>query len=272
VVTAKRKKPYAEIVLPVEGDDSMARDGIKRQSPRGRKSIGAQAHWLVEILSCIKPSYWLETFDITAMELVTAIQNARWSDDVEAVLTAAAKNAKSDDKDAGQTDFKDALLEAIAHAAARHSDAVMADALIENEFDHVLLSPGLLGLLSPSRREAIVLKALKKHKEPLKGDHPALEWINKLTGCHHMWSHDFTLKMLAALKATVKTLKDYNDASELSKWLPTFAAYMDSDLVEDANEAVTVSEKNNNLYWWNREAKKFIKLVRFRQKMLKELI
>lgn len=261
-------KARAEITLPARIDKVMLQNGISAEPPRGRLALGKRANALVEMLEIIQPSHWLTTFKISAADLVAALENSRWDDDAAAALAEAKK--KAEDKTDPAAAFRRALLEALAMAAVHHRDAAVAAAFIEADFTHVVITPHLLELQTPKEREALALRTLKANPDVRDDSHPALKRLSELSVVDHQWSAELTRAFIDSLKHTIQPLQGYKEINDLLGRVKNFIIHMDPAFAKDL-EALADKEKSH-LYYWNRAISHHADLLRFRQKMLKELV
>jgi len=86
------KKNNFEIQLPDAYDKEMERDGISQKLRQGECDFtgGEKAGWLFQMLEQIKPSVLLDTWGISAEELIAVLQDSEWNELMLEALTRAS--------------------------------------------------------------------------------------------------------------------------------------------------------------------------------------
>jgi F0F1-type ATP synthase delta subunit len=86
------KKNGFEIHLPETLDKEMERYGISQKLRQGESDFtgGEKAGWLFQMLELISPSVWLDTWSISAEELIDASKESEWNELLLESLTRAS--------------------------------------------------------------------------------------------------------------------------------------------------------------------------------------
>ena len=211
-----------EIKLPENCDREMTRDGIDQS--RYNSGLGEKASLLLQMLSCVPPSFWCNTWGKTPRELVKIASYNQW---------------------------KKVLLEGWAVAAIRNKDDSWAIALLEVSEQFQFGSVGvpmskdaLLKILPPEKAQSFVLDLLLEHKSKVFNQkHPA---YGLLKNSNYAWNQEISDLILAILIDSIKSNQNKSDWN-LRSALQEFALYMEPSLVEKGTSLL--SELKENPFW-----------------------
>jgi hypothetical protein len=232
-----KKKTRLEVTLPAACDAAMKRDGIESSARPGK---GEKGWWLTQIISSVRPAFWCEAWATTPAEIFLA---------------------------AGGTEWEKELLEGWTLAAVHHSDASWAETLLGDSVDvqNAELLAGLMGVLPPEKREALMVKLIAESKKPVFSN--AL-LLTLLRGCAHPWSRNFTRTILNELRRACASGKEAFDW-QVRSLLKEFACCMDPALAKEAETGWPADSKT-----WESSAEsvnQMLGLLQFRHGMLEEL-
>lgn len=195
------------VALPDAPDAAAVRDGVLPAPPPG---VGERAWWLAQLVAAVPPSTWSAAWGIGAERIVTLLRDDEWAQP---------------------------LADGWARAALRHGDAEWADALLRANVlvdRHARLAPpraALLGVLPPTRREALLVDAL--------AGRVGVSPVELLPGATHAWSEALARHALAwfrkrAAGATGLAAMWATD-SLVADALPALATRMPPALVDEAS-------------------------------------
>jgi hypothetical protein len=132
----KGKPATLEVALPAECTREMQRDGLEVKPPRG---MGEKAWWLQQMLQCIPPRRWTETWQATPEQILALLAD---------------------------TDFADPLREGLIRATLTHREVAWARELLRWQLAHGRItpesSPALLHLLPEGERGRILAQVLRE--------------------------------------------------------------------------------------------------------------
>ncbi|MFL6606306.1 MAG: DUF5691 domain-containing protein [Steroidobacteraceae bacterium] len=138
---AKLRNRKLIVELPSAIDKAAQRDGIEPKPPAQRK-IGERAFWLTQMVAFVRPTYWLERFNIDAQSFVGTVMATEFAEDLLAALTEAATRHPLPD-----------LLDAL------------SDAWLESKQDPTSMLQGIARLVAAadtSRRGALLISQARK--------------------------------------------------------------------------------------------------------------
>lgn len=248
LLTLKREgeKLHLEVALPESCDKGMSRDGIESKAVYG---VGEKAGWLLQVLATVPPSFWCDTWEITPAELVQLADGNEW---------------------------KEILIEGIAIAALRHQDTDWASVILPTVsevatyrklYGYIVrldeLLTGLMGVLPPNSREALVLRLLPSTCIPLSSEHPSFYLLRYN---RYPWSAELTCAVLDSVCSYIDTNKSNYDWQLLSA-LKEFACYMMPSLIHKGNKLSSVVKESR----WVEAVDEFLAILQFRYEMLEAL-
>lgn len=247
LLTLKREgeKLHLEVTLPESCDKGMSRDGIESKTGIG---IGEKAGWLLQMLGTVPPSFWCD-MGTTPAQLLQVADGNEW---------------------------KEILIEGIAIAALRHQDTDWAEAILPTVsevaryrklYGYIVrldeLLTGLMGVLPPNSREALVLRLLASNCIPLSREHPS---FYLLRSNRYPWSAELTCAVLDSVCSYIDT-NEYNYDWQLLSALKEFACYMMPSLIHKANKLSSVVKESR----WVEAVDEFLAILQFRYEMLEAL-
>jgi hypothetical protein len=68
-----------EVVPPATFDPDWKKDGVEQKPPSGT-GLGEKDYWMRQIMMCVPPSHWSETFGMTAEAVIKAAFETEWGD------------------------------------------------------------------------------------------------------------------------------------------------------------------------------------------------
>ena len=228
-----------EIRLPHNCTQDMTRDGIDQS--RYNSGLGEKASLFLQMLSCVPPSFWCDTWAKTPGELVQSATYNQW---------------------------KKVLLEGWAVAAIRNRDDSWAIALLEvsEQFQFgsvgVAMNKGeLLKILPPEKAQSFVLDLLLEHQsKAFNQKHPAYELLKN---SDYAWNYEISDRILSMLVDSIKSNQNKSDWN-LRSALQSFALYMEPCAIEQATSLLSGLKEDQ---FWDKCIDEFLAKLRFRGEM-----
>ncbi len=237
-----RARPQLAVTPSAAYDESMQRDGIPEAPSRHLKQTVDPKTWrFLLMLEVVPPSLWAQTWKKSPAELVEI----------------ATKSSPGGWR----------LMQGWAKAAARHKDIDWAEALLPYaiaQSDQGALF-GLMGVIPPPRREAVLLAILENNQKPLRGSHPAL---TPLRFCAHKWSETLARAVLENWRRYLKRGNARPDP-DMRDSLSGFAHYMPPSVYDEAHAVLTMESKGGRV--WENAVSAFLALLQFRRDMLEAI-
>ncbi len=230
---------YIEVLLAQDYTATMKRDGIQRKSPDPR--MGERAYWLSQMLACIPPRFWVETWGVDAANIVSA--------------STATK------------DWHSVLIGAWVEATRRYKDVVWAEAFLVHDAADLVNSPArtLLGILPPDNREAFVLNILQHNPSALYTKAmPAYLLLQLQTP----WSTELSRAVLNGVSHYIVPASDYSNWQVRQDLKGFYGRYMPSSIREEA-ASILLEGASSNPHFTD-AVDDFLATLEFRQEMLKE--
>ena len=232
-----------EVKLPKNCTQEMTHDGIDQS--RYNSGLGEKASLFLQMLSCVPPSFWCNTWRKTPTELVKAVNYNQW---------------------------KKVLLEGWAVAAIRNKDDSWAIALLEVSEQFQFGSVGvpmdedaLLKVLSPQKAQSFVLNLLSNHESKVfNHKHPA---YRLLKNSNHAWNKEISDRVLLILLNSIKSNQNKSDWN-LRSALQGFALYMEPSVVDKATSLLSGLKEDQ---FWDKCIDEFLAKLRFRREMQQAL-
>lgn len=232
-----------EIKLPDNCTREMTRDGIDQS--RYNSGLGEKASLFLQMLSCVPPSFWCDTWGKTPRELVQAVNYNQW---------------------------KKVLLEGWAVAAIRNKDDSWAIALLEVSEQFQFGSIGipinkdeLLKILPREKAQSFVLDVLLEHKsKAFDRKHPAYELLKN---SDYAWNREISDRVLSILLDSIKSNQNKSDWN-LRSTLQGFALYMEPCVLEQATSLLSELKEDPS---WRKCINEFLAKLSFRGEMQKAL-
>lgn len=177
-------KPSLQIDLPQECDDAAQRDGVELNPPQG---LGQKAWWLQQMVCAIPPQRWENHLQLSPEQAVAAFDGS---------------------------EFRSALLPAVAEAARRHRNPRWAGALVLTAFQHIKESKvkgmAVLGglpndlldtvaVMEESDRDAFVIEHLDRRGAAA----DSVLALRLLDSCPGPWSRALAESLLSLLRHMV---------------------------------------------------------------------
>lgn len=220
--------------MPDKCNKAMMRDGISRfyrYSTTDKKNW-----WLQQMLEFIPPKFWLDYWNITSDNFVLSI----------------SKNSDTDKL----------LLDAIISATIRHSDVVLADAILRLALKNISNSSilGLARFLSYEQLENILINLLKTN------EYFTYPFITNLID--NRWSKELSRAFLLYIYTYTLAYKPSNN-STINVLLTQAACSMPFKLLKEAVEMWPIETKIWN--YKSHTTKQFMALLQFRADMLSAL-
>jgi hypothetical protein len=237
----RKQQAHLDVTLPDACDKAMARDGIEPKPPTALQ--GETAWWLRQMLGAVPLATWTAAWGATPADLVEAAVGSDW---------------------------KEVVLPGWAQAAERQHDAAWAGVLLTALPERMaeFAMSGLVPVLAPAAREALVLRLLAEDPKPSQHSHPALFILE-----HHTapWSARLTRAVLDLARRRRKHQMSHTDyfGHYLLSQLGTYARYMDPALAEEAAQGWP--ERTEAGRYWDKLIDEFVAEMQFRHEMLKEL-
>ena len=234
-----------EIKLPDNCTQEMTRDGIDQS--RYNSGLGEKASLFLQMLSCVPPSFWCNTWGKTPRELVKAVSYNQW---------------------------KKVLLEGWAVAAIRNKDVGWAIALLEVSEQFQLGSVGvpmdenmLLKVLPLEQAQSFVLKVLLEHEsKAFNHKHPA---YRLLKGSNYAWNKEISDRVLSILADSIQSNHNNNKSDwSLRSALEGFALYMEPSLVDRGTSLLSGLKEDS---FWRDSIDEFLAKLHFRGEMQQAL-
>jgi hypothetical protein len=228
-----------EVVLPVECDKSMLRDGIEPKPPQAQ--IGERSWWLQQMLAAVPPSYWSQRWSRSPADLVKA---------------------------AGRGEWRELLLMAWAAASARHRDVTWLEALLDEKLREptAVGVPELFQALSPGMQGTYCLKVARRNTS-LNPDQP-LHW---LLNCYRsQWSEELSRIMMQSLVKHCAQRGFQNAPQDVWAWnglLTISGRYFNVSLADEATALISsaIADPAESLP----SIERFLDLIQFRSEMIK---
>ena len=208
--------------------------------PKAKVGRGEKTGWLIEMLQRVPPATWSVGWGRTPEEIIGAVFDSEW---------------------------KDALLRGLISATETFSDIEWAEAFVARgpinleAFD----SADLLYVLSPQRREAVIMDILRIKKNPLLTKDLSLRMLWRL---QTPWSAELSRAVLRSALEYMKSTEQQGDW-EMRGSIIYFARAISPDILEEATAMLTVPEAGRSFY--SDSLDKFAAVVQFRHEMLREL-
>jgi Family of unknown function (DUF5691) len=232
-----------QVTLPSTCDRQMIRDGIDQS--RYSSTLGEKASLLLQMLCCVPPSFWCNTWDKTPKQLMQAVDGSEW---------------------------EKMLLEAWATAALKSQDSVWAEVLLSHvsKFYHTFLSNGeelivgLLKVVGQDKANTLILQTLLQNQGKLLNvNHPAYTLLK-----HHQmrWSGKVSQLVLSSIQKYIEADKQWQWG--MRSQFQSFALYMEPSVVEAAAELSSVVEEGS---FWQDFVNEFSATLLFRFEMIQEL-
>jgi hypothetical protein len=205
--------------------------------------MGQKAFWLSQIIAVIHPGHWLRAWKTTPQELI-------------------------DNTNLG--DWKSAIMDGWAGAAARHGDAGWAAALLAAwsesrigfDSDRPDLVQALMAALPAGEAESIVARMLQNPKRSAEE-----RFIGVVTSLSHQFSQPFARTLLGFLREQAKSQNTV--AWHMRESLKQLALQIPPGLAEEA--ASGWPTKSQHWDWWQSAIDNLVATLQFRQAMLKEI-
>jgi Family of unknown function (DUF5691) len=200
-----------QVTLPQKCSQDMTRDGIDESVYNA--ALGERAGWLLQMVSCVTPSVWCDTWGKTPKQILQAIDGSEW---------------------------EKLLLEGWAIASITSQDKAWAEALlaVPGKFGHGYLVKveqqieGLLKIVPSDRALAAILQTLLQYQNKLlNSQHPALAM---LTVCPYPWTEEISKLVLLNIRRVLEQNQQQNDRS-LRSLYGDFARYMHTSVVYQAD-------------------------------------
>ncbi len=232
-----------EIKLPKNSTPEMTRDGIDQS--RYNSGLGEKASLFLQMLSCVPPSFWCNTWGKKPRELIKLTHHNQW---------------------------KKVLLEGWAVAAIRDKDDSWAIALLEVSEQFQFGSVGapvekdaLLKVLPPEKAQSFVLDLLLEHKsKTFNHKHPAYELLKN---SNYAWNQEISDRVLSMLLDSIKSNQNKSDWN-LRSTLQSFALYMEPSAIKRATGLLSGLKEDP---FWHNSIDEFLAKLRFRSEMQKAL-
>lgn len=223
-----------EVSLPDACDTGVLRDGVEPKPPAGS---GEKAWWLQQMLGTIPPRHWCARWNASPSALIKAARSGEWGT---------------------------LLLTAWSAAAGLHRDPEWAEGLLETYLDGAMETAigDLVDVLPTARREALLTRAVRAYKGPLKTSGRV---VALLAAPQRQWSLDLSREVLRAIRhsATQGAVLDW----QLPPLLGEIARRMDPAIVRDAS----TSSATPGSAAWAHLLDEIMAVLQFRSEMLEAL-
>lgn len=235
--TGLRRKPTLVFTLPEECTQAMKRDGIQNKIDATYQASSPEASWLAQMLRYVPPATWYRQWDFSPQALVQAARNGKAPFDIITVWGWASYRAND-------VDFMAYLLQ---------------DEL--KNLDNNLVS-SLAQKLPAETLERVAHPWLTSVKEGLTAKHPVLPILQ---AHQQMWSREFTLAVLEALKRYLHRGNVRPD-HVLRTAILDFACFFPVDIKGEVMKTLDIKTSAKNV--WGDLVDEVDLLLDFRQKML----
>ncbi len=210
-----------EVTLPNKCTLEMTQDGIDES--KYIPSLGEKASLLLQMLNCIPPSTWSNTWNKTPVELIKIIEDSKW---------------------------EKLLLEAWVTATVRSQDIVWVEALLKssvrlykilNNIDNSIVN--FLKILPYSQVESLILHVLQEssHTPPFNSASPAFPL---LIHTPHIWSEEIS-------RVVISSIKDYiENNNQVNNWqfgsaLGRFSMKFSPSIYHEVARTLTFEQSEN---------------------------
>ncbi|MBE9127673.1 MULTISPECIES: DUF5691 domain-containing protein [unclassified Coleofasciculus] len=236
----KRNRLHVDFTLPDTSDRGMTQDGIDSKQPPNL--LGKKSWQILQLVAATPLSVWSDIHEQPPAEWIQTAKRSEWDR---------------------------TLVEGWAVAALRQQNPDWAEALLStsSNFNDYLVSQdtlirGLLGILSPERRNAFLLERLQSSRTPLDRTHPT---FYLLYHCCYPWNAELTRAVIEGVQGNfTSTVNSYEWL--LRSPLKHFACYMNLSLVPEISASLTAIAENKTQ--WSEVIDEFLAFLSFRQEML----
>jgi Family of unknown function (DUF5691) len=214
-----------QVIYPKDSTREMMRDGVN-EATYNSDFGNNKANLLLQMLSCVPPSFWSQTWGKTPLELVYFVDGSEW----ERLLITGWSQAAVQYQD---VDWGEAVVLAIAEGMGKKW----------NSFSCL----ELLGVLPQVRREGLISRCFPEKPEPW--GHNA--GYTLLSECKYFWSDEFSRLVLEHVCNAVCSGEQGSNIGYASRWLEglkrLYPYFMSTSVYEDA--VLRLSEFRESSYW-----------------------
>jgi hypothetical protein len=201
------RRSRIQIILPEECDAELSRNGIEAKPPR-IETIGGKAWWLLQMLRMVPPSFWSQTWNKSADELLEIAADGDW---------------------------RELLHEGWVTATMRHRQAEWAESLLRRYPNRTLL----LNVLEPDKRETLIQGLIQS--QPKDGMAMAI-------GYRHPWSQALTRLVLSYFRRYYLTDQGTPFYSQLRQVFLEIGQHMHPESLPDAERILKGKEDDNSAW------------------------
>lgn len=236
----KRNRLHVDFTLPNTSDRGMTQDGIDSKQPP--HLLGKKSWQILQLVAATPLSVWSDIHEQPPAEWIQTAKRSEWDR---------------------------TLVEGWAVASLRQQNPDWAEALLSaySNFNGYLVSQdtlvgGLLGILSPERRDTFLIERLQSSRTPLDRTHPT---FYLLYHCCYPWSVELTRAVIDGVQ------RNFTSTANSYEWLlrsplKHFACYMNLSLIPEISASLSAIAQNNTQ--WRDVIDEFLAFLSFRQEML----
>jgi hypothetical protein len=195
------------ITLPEECDAELSRNGIEAKPPRN-ETIGEKAWWLLQMLSMVPPSFWSQTWNKSADELLEIAADGDW---------------------------RELLHGGWITATMRHRQAEWAELLLKRYPQRMLL----LEAIEPNKREPFIQALIQSQLR---------DGMAMAIGYRHPWSQALTHLVLSNLRQYYLTDQGTPFYSQLRQDFLEIGQQMHPESLPDAERILKGKEDDNSAW------------------------
>jgi uncharacterized protein DUF5691 len=232
-------KARIEVALPEDPIEWLKANDIEIDSPprAAGKSVGPKGWALKEMISLLRTDYWVERWQKTPIDIISAADESEW---------------------------RESFVEGFVAAAQRNSDPTWIEALILYTSTDPRHTPmiELAKYLPAARIEALILQALKSGPPAFNGGHPAFGFV---TIHRSAWSDQLSRAVLKGIKKRISEGEDTTLDWGAKSILKSFARYVSPALYDELASGWPMDSASGPS--WSRAVDGFLSLLAFRRDM-----
>jgi Family of unknown function (DUF5691) len=233
------------VIYPKESTREMMRDGVNEA--KYNSDFVDKANLLLQMLSCVPPSFWSQTWGKTPLELVGIVDGSEW----ERLMITGWSQAAVQYQD---VDWGEAVVLAIAKGMGQKWNTFSCSEL--------------LGILPQVRREQLISRCFTEKPEPWSRN----AGYTLLSECKYFWSEEFSRLVLEHLCNAVCSEEQGGNIGYASRWLEglkkLYPYFMNTSVYEEA--VLRLSEYRESSYW-GESVNIFLDILGFRFEMHKAI-
>ncbi|NJO26221.1 MAG: hypothetical protein HC874_00820 [Richelia sp. SL_2_1] len=209
-----------EVILPSKCTLEMIKDGIDES--KYIPALGEKASLLLQMLACVPPNIWSDTWKKTPRELIKIIENHQWGK---------------------------LFLEAWATATFRSKNITWAEALLKSSVrfyqnsNRIDLMINLLTILSRDQVEVLILDVLQKSSQtpPFNSANPA---FSLLINTPYIWNQEISQSVISSIKSYIESNHQVNNW-QFTSALEKFSLQIDASMYNEATDNLTLETTEN---------------------------